>query len=226
MTVKAYTPSKARTGIAAFAFAAAVAPFFSATPAKAAIVGFFDATDTVSVTVFPISDQVAVIPGGGEFLQVIVRSTNQDPTTIKPATGGIRFFEKDGNGISDILQAQIVTDPSASGSFLTFFSFGSDPDFGNIATTGFTDVTETGDLQQVGLAPNPALGILDSQFRDSNKNVVTLPADLQIFVQSDVEAVPGPIAGAGLPGLMAACGALLMLARRRRKTTTATATPI
>jgi hypothetical protein len=39
-------------------------------------------------------------------------------------------------------------------------------------------------------------------------------------------AVPGPIAGAGLPGLIAACGALLMLARRRRKTTTATATPI
>jgi hypothetical protein len=39
-------------------------------------------------------------------------------------------------------------------------------------------------------------------------------------------AVPGPIAGAGLPGLIATCGALLMLARRRRKTTTATTIPI
>jgi len=36
------------------------------------------------------------------------------------------------------------------------------------------------------------------------------------FVLNGV-SVPGPIAGAGLPGLLLACGCLLALARRRRR---------
>jgi hypothetical protein len=48
-------------------------------------------------------------------------------------------------------------------------------------------------------------------------NFYTFDALIGNVLLASITAVPGPLVGAGLPGLIAACGALIALARRRRR---------
>jgi hypothetical protein len=106
---------------------------------------------------------------------------------------------EDAGEVSDTLrvEARIL-----SAGFVQFsYSFTSDIDPGSVPRlpSSLPDIPETGALQTV-------LFILG----DPNSDTAT------IRFRSDVSPIPGPIVGAGLPGLILAGGALLVLARRRR----------
>jgi hypothetical protein len=65
------------------------------------------------------------------------------------------------------------------------------------------------------IGPCPVPGVFSSVIAGDVQFTITSESGI---VQIGTAAVPGPIAGAGLPGLILGCGALLALARRRQKT--------
>ena len=207
--------SKALAGIAALTFAVAVASFVSATPTKAITnINFLDGTETVHMTVNGAPAPGQIDRQVGEFIHTRSFDT-LDPNVKDGALGGIVFAEPfTVEGISDILLMSI--EGPSGGPFGVSFTFSSDPNLScgpfslNACPGEFKLVTEDGSLMQVGTAQIP--------FRDFvTGERVSLPSDIQVFVQSDVQAIPGPVVGAGLPGFLAACVSLFAWWRRRQK---------
>ena len=157
----------------------------------------------------------------GANVHVVVDLANGPPNTVSWAQVGdadFQLFKFNATGVvvGDISAVQTFAGQTLQANTGTFNGDGTGPfSFGISCTTcgsGALGITSNLDLTSANAtiaevtAANPLNIFVADVFSSQTGN--TGPVDV---------AVPGPLAGAGLPGRGMACGGILALARRRRK---------
>jgi hypothetical protein len=153
-----------------------------------------------NITVAPFS---TVFNGATEFgLQLLFAATAQSSPGQVSVADIAWTYNVAGNFINDVF-ASITGSTTGTG------AIGLAENLTNGVTLHLTDSGVTG----ASFSPIGSLGVMKDEFARAGLDGFATDS----IVQNGFSLVPAPIVGAGLPGLIAACGGLVVLARRRRK---------
>jgi hypothetical protein len=149
------------------------------------------------------------------FTNVPASSVGVGPSVLTTAGPGLQFNALWANTGTTNLDAAIgftVTAPATSP--ITDFHLLLNGVVGNVLDTATLSngmiLSSSDNLEHaISFAPVTTLLVTD--------DIGVFPGGSVSIVDKQFSQVPGPIVGAGLPGLVAACGGLLALARRRRR---------